>query len=77
MRTGDGEPEYGYLRQTEEFDWLLIPEDEIDEHDELKGEILRSEWGTEAWYALTDKYNDLYMAYRVEGDMQSLRVVLE
>lgn len=69
--------EYGYLRQDEDGEHLLIPADEIDEYDKLDQDILESEWMSARWCTLVDKQNRLYRDYRVEGDLYSLRVLLE
>lgn len=78
MRNNNDGPEYGYMRQTADGEWMVIPSDEVDEHDELEREILESEWMSERWCVLTNKYDKLYyQEYRVEGGIYDLKVVIE
>jgi hypothetical protein len=69
--------EYGYLRSTVDGVWLLIPGDEVGEHDELVAAIRDADYSTANWHALTKKYRELYLnRYSIE-DIGELRVLLE
>lgn len=69
--------EYGYLRQDYSGRWLLIPEDEIGEHDALELAIFGSEWMSTEWCALISKYKALYVDEYLVNDIDELLVLLE
>jgi|SaaInl8_200m_RNA_FD_contig_31_843250_length_303_multi_4_in_0_out_0_1 hypothetical protein len=67
---------YGYLRQDNDGHWYLIPENLIDEHDELNRKISEESYNSGLWDVNLEKYNNKFYESRI-GSPGHLKVLIE
>jgi hypothetical protein len=67
---------FGYLRHSGN-DNFVIPCDMIKEFDSMCEKVDKIGEYTDEWYDVIDEFENIYGKFRVEGDLYSMRIVME
>lgn len=68
---------FGYLRHDDSCHDYVIPEDEIKEFDALMDRFYEAPADEDEWYDICDEIDNRFGKYRVDGELQDMRIVLD
>lgn len=67
----------GKLRFSTEDDLYLLPEEKLEEFEEVLDRVERAEWYSDGWYDVCGEFDDKFDKYKVEGDLCNLKIIME